>query len=211
MLNQDYLRAVLRAVAVSTDRGKRPARSVVLNAASAALNLSDRTGLDTALEQLIATGMVGERNGRLVLTEKGRGSDSSLEADADKRLADHLSVTFKTAAEGLDQDQQETLFLVAVADHHRRMIGVHSIALARDESITAAQNLLDGLVEGGYLDPVTINHHYGAPIAVYGLTRAGKFELRRGELRMDSIRYPSAQSPRARELILTMDTVLSDD
>lgn len=211
MPNQDYQRAVLRAVAVSTARGKRPGRSVVLNAASAALNISDRTGLTTALDQLVAANMVADRRGRLLITESGKEADDGLSPDAEKRLADHLMVSFKDVPEGLDQEQTETLFMVAVAEHHHRMIGVASIAQAFNESIAQAQQRVDALVDGGYLEPDAFDHRFGVPVTVYSLTRAGKFELRRGDLRMDSIRYPEAQSERARELIEVMAGVLSDE
>lgn len=214
MPSQEYLRAVLRAVAVSTAKGKRPGRSVVLNAAAAALNISDRSGLSLALDELIEEGLVADRKSRLLLTEAGQDADTGLDPDAEKRMADHLAVTFKDNPDALDQDQQEILFLIAVADHFRRAVGIYTLAQAFNESIDRAQDRVDALVEGGYLVPHQIplrGQLEIEPVTTYALTRAGQFELRRGDLRRDSIRYPEAQSERAKELVQIMSEVLSDE
>jgi hypothetical protein len=206
-----YRKALLRAVITAGDKGKKPAHGPVINAAAAGLNISDRQGLTDALDKLLDDGLVADKKNRLSITESGLEADSTLDPDQDKRLVAHLSVTFKEQhPSGLAEVDLEILFVIAVAEHHRQMVGSHTISQVFDESIDQAQQQMDALVEGGYLE--SIQFDTGAdPVTVYGLTKAGKFELRRGPLRADSIRYPESQSDRARELTSLMEEMLGDE
>lgn len=207
----DYRKALLRAVITAGDKGKKPAHGPIINAAAAGLNISDRQGLTDVLDKLVDDGLVADKKGRLSITESGLEADSGLHPDQDKRLSAHLSVTFKEQhPSGLAETDLEILFVIAVAEHHRQMVGSHTISQVFHESIEQTEQRVDGLVEGGYLETVQFPTG-GEPVTVYGLTKAGKFELRRGPLRADSIRYPESQSERARELVSLMGEMLGDE
>lgn len=206
-MRQDYQRAILRAIATAGSKGKRPARIVVLNAAAAALGVADRDGLSTTLSHLEEVGFVAERDDRrLMLTVTGENVDSELSPEQRTRLTDFLAVAHKAQVEALDRRQLEVLYLVAVAEHHGVQIGASTVGEVLNIASGVASSELTSLTEQGHLVEVPVRRG----IEVYNLTKSGRFALRRGEFRVESIRYPESRSERAQELISSLMEAMGD-
>lgn len=205
-MRQDYQRAIMRAIAIAGEGGKRPARLVTLNAAAAALGVTDRDGLALALDQLLESGLVADQDHRLMLTAAGEGVESELSPDQVNRLRTFVRVAHKVEPDGLTANRKEILFLVAVGEHHGVRIGASTVGEVLNISSIDASAELTSLATEGYLDETVI----GQGVSVYSLSKSGRFELRRGDFRIESIRYPQAQTARARELIDIMGEVIGE-
>lgn len=196
----EYHRAILRVIQTAAERwGKRPARKVVLDATVAALLGSDHTQAGICLDQLVVTGFVAERDGRYSLTPTGEQHAEEAPADQERRIGAYLGVSFKAPSDGLTEQQREILFLVGAAEHYGFRLGANAVGEALQLSTRVASVLLAAMTVEGYLERVQIQPQITVP--VYSLTKAGRFELRRGPLRLDSVKYPASRSERATELV----------